>query len=1147
MKIKFLRPDKSVISLAVVAIFVALSGCSTEKNTVMSRFYHSFTTRYNVKFNGKESYRDGIEALQKANVDDYTATLPMYPVSNVSSQATAVSQMDKTIEKSRKAVKTHSITKKPFKSARRWSNPKYQKFYNQQEFNSALKESWLMLGKAEFHKGDFLGSAGTFSYISKHYPEDKDLVAQCNIWTARAFIETGWTYEAEEILSKIDQTDLKHRHRPLFDDVNAQLLLKQKQYARAIPYLQRSLDNESNKYQRARIAFILGQLHKNKGDTKAANSYFTKVIRMNPPYEMSFYARVNRIDVNDKNFKKNHRQLVSMIKNQNNKEYLDQLFYTNALVYLAEKDTVKALNELSLAADSSSRNGIDKAKALVLAGDLYYSQRNYVKAYPCYSEAENIIPPENDLYPRISNLASILGELSAENQIVLTNDSLLQIAALPTDEQLAIINKQIEEKKKADEELEKKSEQAKRAEQNSAYNPFEDDSKPAQSRIAGASMSGTGANWYFYNADLIKTGKSEFRRKWGSRRLEDNWRRLSKSNTIFAANDQSAAETENSYSDDNASEEASEKEENAKPSSDPYDPQFYLQQLPVSRAAKAQANEKIADALFNMGTILKDKLEDFPSAMGIFSEYERRFGNHEKLPDAYFQQFIMMARTHNQAQSGVFRSKILNEYPESRYALILQNPDFEQQQKRMFAEQDSLYGKVYTAYMHNDFQAVFANSDYVKTNFPNSKLLPKFDFLCALSVGRTQGRDTFATKLNNLIETYPQADVTPMAKDILALVNQGRENQRGGSAGNLSSLREKTLAEDNKANAEELTKSFSTNKMSKHRLMLNAVAAKSQMNELIYQVAVYNFSRFMIKDFDLIMTNIDTVHNILSVTNLENFDEARWYEKSLAADTVIAPLFAKLNITPVVISEENYALLQGSAGLEKYLAFEKQLENRTSSPTLEAQNSEQKESADNKLVTLAPKSGSAGKNVNQTVEIKVLELAEEPKAEISEQQSESDKEAGKQQAAENQTAQPATEPAQTPAAKPPYQMYKNLFAIQPEAQHCVTLYVLNGKVDREKTETAFNNYNADNYGLVNLNVSFEHMAGKEVIIIGTFPNAETAKSYLLRMVKERTLFDGLKGATYRNLIGTRQNLETATASAANLNIYLEFMKEYYLK
>jgi len=1128
-----------VVSLAAI---VLLSGCSTKKNTAMSRFYHSFTTRYNVKFNGKVSYRDGIEAMQKANIDDYTDFLPMYPISNLPTQKAATTQMDKTIDKSRKAIKTHSITKKPTKNFRKWSNPKYQSFYNQQEFNPSLKESWLLLAKSEFHKGDFLGSAGTFSYISKHYPEDKDIVAQCKIWTARAYIEIGWTYEAEEILNKIDQSDLKRRNRPLFDNVQAQLLLKQKQYQRAIPYLETSLSNAENKYQRARIAFILGQISKKLGIKDKADTYFSKVIKMSPPYEMSFYARVNRINVDDQNFTKNHRIIKSMIKNPNNKEYRDQLFYTDALIYLAQKDTVKALEQLTLASDSSSRNGIDKAKALVLAGDIYYNQKNYVKAYPCYSDAATIIPVENEIYARVNNLASLLGELATENQIVITNDSLLQIAALPTDERMTFINKIIAEKQKADALAEKNAEKTARSNQNSAYNPFGDNNQQNPSM----NMGGANANWYFYNANLIQSGKSDFRRKWGNRRLEDNWRRLSKSNTMFASDNQDVTQTDTDENSENIIETDSDATGKSQNSTDPYDPQFYLQQLPLTRAAKAQANEQIAMALFNMGTILKDKLEDFPSAISAFGEYQRRFVNHKNVQDAYFQQFIIMERTKNEEQAAIFRSIILNEFPESKYALILQNPNYVQQQQRMFAEQDSIYSATYTAYMRNDFKKVFANNNYVKQNFPNSKLMPKFDFLSALTVGRTLPRDTFATKLSNLIADYPQADVTTMAKDILALVGQGRENIQGGSSGNLLTLRQETLNAENQANEQAALKEFSLEKLSKHRLMLNAEASKTAMNELLYQVAVYNFSRFMIKDFELIMTSIDSTHNILSVTNLESFDEARWYEKSLAVDTVIAPLFVKLNITPVVISEDNFALLKAGGDLNKYLAFEKVIENYVAPDTTK----NRKELAENQFVSIPT---SKNKNNEESVDIKVLELPkndtttkeqenEQNKTNEIKVEQEQPKTDEKTEPVENQTVQPSAE-----QPKPVVPKYKNLFTIEPEGEHVVAIYVLNGKIDAGKIGTAFDTYNADNYSIMNLSVTFEKFGSKDVVIIGTFPNGETAKSYLLRMVSQNSLFDGLKGASYRNLVGTLENLKIATASAANLAVYSEFMKEYYLK
>ena len=209
---------------------VLIVGCSTKKNTWTSRTSQAMNTRFNVYFNGMISYQDGLKNIEHANVEDYSSIITMYPISKHSNATSAISNMDRTIEKCRKAIKLHSIKVKPDKNYKKSSDPKYKLYYNQQEFNPALKDAWLLLAQAEFHKADFIGSAATFAYVSRLYSSDNDMVSKCQLWIARAYGEANWMYEAEEVLSKLDQNKLNSLNIGLYASVNADLLLKKHQY-----------------------------------------------------------------------------------------------------------------------------------------------------------------------------------------------------------------------------------------------------------------------------------------------------------------------------------------------------------------------------------------------------------------------------------------------------------------------------------------------------------------------------------------------------------------------------------------------------------------------------------------------------------------------------------------------------------------------------------------------------------------------------------------------------------------------------------------------------------------------------------------------------------------------------------------------------
>ncbi len=236
-----------------LTLVVLLCGCSTQKNTPATRSFHQTKVKYNIMYNGNTAYEEGLKAIRDANEDDYSAILNLYPVSNHQAAEAATSQMDKTIEKCRKCIKLHSIKAKPKPDPKKRNDPKYKLWLQQEEFNNQMGEAWLRLGEAEFHKGDFLGSIGTFTYISRHYSTDPDMVARCQLWIARAYGELGWLYEAEDMLHKVQIDALSKKHARLYSAVSADILLKTKQYHAAIPFVKIAIPYEKRKVYRPRF------------------------------------------------------------------------------------------------------------------------------------------------------------------------------------------------------------------------------------------------------------------------------------------------------------------------------------------------------------------------------------------------------------------------------------------------------------------------------------------------------------------------------------------------------------------------------------------------------------------------------------------------------------------------------------------------------------------------------------------------------------------------------------------------------------------------------------------------------------------------------------------------------------------------------
>lgn len=1111
----------SYIILTTIVLSLLVS-CSLKKNTWSTRTYQAINTQYNVYFNGLTSYEEGIKNIANANKEDYSSIIPMYPISKHDNASAATANMDRAIEKCRKAIKQRSIKQKPERNMNKWRDPEYQLWYKQEEFNPAMKNVWLLLAKSEFHKADFIGSTGTFSYIIKHYSSDKDMVAQCQLWIVRAYAETGWIYEAQEVLSKVKQDDLKAGNIGLFADVNADLLLKQKQYKDAIPFLELALKKEHSKIQKQRFNFLLAQLYTKTGDKKAAYNAYSKVIKLNPSYEMDFNARIYRIEVGNETGNSVRKELNRMLKNTNNKDYLDQIYFAIGDTYMQQKDTAKAIENYKLSVAKSTRNGFDKAHTLITLGDLYYNRQQYVKAQPCYDEASKIITADNDDYARVAKRAESLSELVSQYEIVTLQDSLQHLATLTQSQKMVVINKLIE-KVKADEKAAAEAQKLKASNNMS----LGDDAMPVMP--IGASPA-TG-EWYFYNSLLMKSGQREFLKQWGNRKLEDNWRRASKTSTLFTDDTNQSDSAQDSLNENNGD------KANAK-IDDNKNPEFYLRQIPATAAQLQKSNDDLATALYNMGMIYKEKVEDFPMAIKTFDEFSRRFPKDKRREETLFQSYMLETKMGNTALAYDYKNQLISYFPKSKYAEVLSQPDYFARMERMYHEQDSLYAETYQAYNQNNFSLVKRNTQYIKQNFPLSALLPKFLFLNALSTAKTDKQENFENELNTIVNKYPDSDVSSMAKDMLALIKQGRESKTGTTGGSLINRREETIKQTEQVATTTQTKQFSTDKTSKHRLLLLAQGNKETVNKLLFNIASYNFTKFMVKDFDMVVTATDSTQSTIAITNFNSYDETSWYLASIENDPNLSQLLRELKVEPTIISEDNFGIAKSVSSLSAYKKFQAQY--------LEGPDAQ-------KTKTLKPETLAMLGEEQAATQVVVANTKTAPEVKTNKPAQTGNKavQTENKPAPTAPQTQPAAVAQQTPAPTPQkaeenVPLYKGLFGYRANDPHYVAIVVLSGDFDFEKLKTAFNAYDAQNYGMLNLQVNMESVNNQKVIIVGSFADANIAKSYLFRMVKEKSVMDMLKGTDYRNLMGSQKNLNIMMQKNA-MSTYLEFMKEYYLK
>lgn len=894
-----------------------VSSCSNQKNTKTTRWYHATNTRYNIHFNAEEAYKEALKAKNTGYKDNLSEMIKMYPYPEEDEQKKETGgPFDVTIDKSTKAIKLHSIQVKPERNPGKRGDAKYQEWLKQREFNPFLKNSWLLMAKAEYQNNDYLKAISTFSYTSRLYRTDIDVVTECQLWMALAYTQMGWFYEADNIFHQIELAGgVPAKHKELFSEVYANYLIRNKEYEKAVPYMELAVKSAKG-IQKTRIRYLMAQIYGQEGDALKAYKAFGKVPGMSTPYEYTFNAKIQQVKyAPEKDKQKMISMLKGMAKSSKNAEYLDQVYSTLGDIYLQDQDTAKAIENYKLAVKKSTRNGYDKALCQVTLGDIYFIQRDYVNAYPCYSEAVGVLSKKHDDYPRVSLRADVLGELVVHVEAIHLQDSLQHLARLPEPERLEAINKIITDLKKKEEAEKKLAEREGNMEQQDSDDPFftnrGGNTRPGMPVMPGMQSS----EFYYYNPQSVSQGKIAFQQRWGNRKLEDNWRRRDKRVTTFDDTPHYAENDENGTTQEGDSIQKSGAEQMAVVT-DVYTPEFYLQQLPLSEEAITASNEIIEDAYFQMGGIYTNKLNDFNLAVDAYLTDIKRFPQTPNLEEIYYQLFLIYSRMGNKSLADLYKDKLIAEFSKGNYAKTLSDPNYEWNLRNLGTLQESIYDKTYEAYLAGNTSKVRSSVHEVKEKFPVSPLMPKFMFLNALTYAQTNDAGKMGEELKGLVEKYPDSDVTPLASEILKNLLAGRPLAMGG--GPMRGMVWDLRFGDPMAEVDSLMR-FSKEQDVDYELMLLFPAKSINKNQLIYDVADYNFSNFVLKTFDLDFSVVAT-YEMLEVKGLDSFSEMKEYvQKAFRDSSLISKLDPQILFIP--ISVENYNVLMRGKSLNEYMAF----------------------------------------------------------------------------------------------------------------------------------------------------------------------------------------------------------------------------------
>ena len=886
---------------------VALAACSNKTNTARSRFWQSFTTKYNVYFHGKTNYDEQLKAMMDAYEDDYSQHLYMHPAearSNPKAPQPSGS-FERTIEKMEKAITQHSIKKKPKRKSGKGRDPKFQEWMAREEYNPFLHNAWYLLAKAQYMKGDFLDAAATFRYIARHFSWKKDLAQECQVREALCYCAMGWPTETDNVLSHIHLDEITNKKvRALANAAFADYYIKIQDPEQAIPYLAKAVKGFKGN-EKMRMSFLLGQLYEDVGDKHNAYlAYKQAGSSSGSSYRTKFNARIKQSAVYEgANIASEVKALKRMTRYDRNKDYLDQIYYAIGNLYLSHGDTLSAIENYRLAAKKSTRNGVDKAISQLTLGGIYFARRQYDEAQVCYAEAVPLINEDYPNYKMLKKRSDVLDELAVYSQNVTLQDSLLELAAMTPEEQKAVIANIIEElKKKEKEEAEAAAREEYLAQQSAKGSQIEDRGNNPASYVVN-----TDNSWYFYNTATKNAGKTQFQKLWGSRKLEDNWRRRNK--TTFSFGDEEADSALLALADSMIVDENGDTVqvdiEALKRAEDPHYEEYYLKQIPKTEEEIQASHDIIQEGLYNMGIILKDKMEDYDAAAYEFNVLMEDYPDNTYRLDVYYNMYMMYMRNGQVSDAQPYRDSILVQFPESKYGMAMQDPNYLENLKNMNRDQESMYEAAYANYLANNHQGVHDAYAEMMRKYPLSKIMPKFMFIDALSYLTEKNHEKFKETIKDMLQRYPQTDITPVASEIVKQLNQGRRLEGGGSnvRGMLWSTR---LSNDTTPQDLERTFTPFAEDNDKPQVFILLYPMDSvNSNMLLYEVARHNFNAFKVKDYDIDQMNFGSL-GLLIVRGMDDFKEAIHYRTLFEQDQSIT---VPRQVHYVIISVDNFNLL----------------------------------------------------------------------------------------------------------------------------------------------------------------------------------------------------------------------------------------------
>ena len=891
---------KRLVKILVILSLIAIAACSTEKNTPMSRFYHGTTLKYNIYFNGRESYKKGINKINDQNSDNYALTLSVFTDSKEENASIANGEMEKAIQKSAKGIKLHSITKKPKPSGKALS-AKEKEFMAQNEFNKWVEYCYLLMGKAYFIKRDYLQARQNLEYALRQYPNSK-AQPEMAMYLVRTFCEDKKFKEAKDVLDNIEaDKKITKKTEGYYAAVCADYYLKQNKTEEAAEKLKVAIEKTKKRTDKLRYTYILAQLNEKENKLNDAYKCYEAASKRNRIYEMEFNARINMAKCHSGkgSNKEIFKLLNKMLKDEKNKEYRDQIYYAMAEVEMRSGKEAEAIEHYRKSSEVSVENDYQKALSCMKLGEIYFAKLEYKNAYLYYDTCMQYLPESHENFKEIQALSKNLSELVTYTDVIEFEDSVQKIAKMSDKERNKLIDgliAKVVEQERLERELA----------QQENLNSYLFDQKRGQENTVGSSS----GKWYFYNPAQLSYGKNEFQKKWGNRKNEDHWRRRDKTVVAFDTGDDSEAS-------DSVVADAKPKNE------DPKSREYYLQDLPLTDSAMQESHKRIENALYYASKIYKEKFGDYPKAINSYEDLNKRYPNSDYQLLTYYDLYILNTLIKDMPQAEKYKNLIITKYGNTNYAKLLQNPNFVKEQEEMRKRDEQLYANTYDAFMRGEWSTVQRNATNFINNNSDSDLVPNFDFLNTMCTARNADTTKFKLALLDFIDRHPKHELRQAAENLLSYFGTA---DMDALIADLKSrpevVKQQNKEGESESYAEETTEAaYTFDEMAEHYYVVYFKSEQVDDKRLAFEIRNFNIFNFNMRTFNVVTSTFNSNYSLITVRPFRNMRQSVNYSKMIANSEDVFNKLKNVDYKIFVISADNFKQLTASKNLNAYMEF----------------------------------------------------------------------------------------------------------------------------------------------------------------------------------------------------------------------------------